>query len=336
MMNPSDSGRQRRAGFGTPRRGTIVAIALVLSLATAGVILGQRTRLSQDGRRRASPQSDAAISVASFDAASPSKEYVYAGGRLIATEEPPGGPIHHGSTIGLFRPSSTYFLLRNSNTTGAPDISAALGATTDLPVVGDWDGNGTTTIGVFRPGTGSGTNTFFLSNSSTSVSVDITATLGAAGDLPIVGDWNGDGSTTIGVFRPSTNTFFLCNSLASGQVDITLTLGAPGDLPIAGDWNGDGTTTIGVYRPSSSTFFLSDSFTSGQVNYSVPFGAPNLDIPILGDWDANGTFTVGVYRPSDSTFYLRNTNSTGAPDLTVPYGDGPNGDKPVAGDWDGV
>ena len=323
----------------TPKRSrSIVAIALVLSVVGTGAILGQRVGpFSQASRRKPAPQVDSGITPASFDPASPSKEYVYAGGKLIATEEPTGtGPTHHGSTIGLFRPSSTYFLLRNSNAPGLPDISAALGATTDLPIVGDWNGNGTTTIGVFRPATGAGVNTFYLSNTNVTGHVDITITMGAQGDLPIVGDWDGNGTTTIGVFRPGTNTFYLCNSSTVGQVDITLSLGAPGDLPIAGDWNGDGTTTIGVYRPSTSTFYLNDGFLSGHVDYSVPFGAPNLDLPIVGDWDANGTVTVGLYRPSDSTFYLRNSNFTGPADLSIPYGDGPNGDKPVAGDWDGM
>ena len=336
MWNTRFSGRRRIPGVGMPHRGAIVAIALVLSVVSTGVILGQRTEPSSQVSRKTEPsRPDAGITPASLD--TPSKEYIYAGGTLIATEEPPGGgTTHHRSTIGLFRPSTTYFLLRNSNTPGPPDIATPMGATTDVPVVGDWDGNGTTTIGVFRPATGAGTNTFFLSDSAVSPSVDRTVTLGAAGDLPIVGDWDNNGSTTVGVFRPSTNTFFLNNSFASGHVDITATLGAPGDKPLAGDWNGDGFTTIGLYRPSTSTFYLSDSFTSGQVNYSIPFGAANLDLPVVGDWDGNGTVTVGLYRPSDSTFYLRNSNSTGPADLSIPYGDGPNGDKPLAGDWDGI
>jgi len=40
------------------------------------------------------------------------------------------------------------WLLRNSNTPGAPDITISYGAAGDVPVVGDWDGNNTTTIGV--------------------------------------------------------------------------------------------------------------------------------------------------------------------------------------------
>jgi hypothetical protein len=318
------SARQRR----------VVAAALMVTVIIGSVILAQRSSLRKTNDKEKPEESS--ITPAAFDPAAPSKEYVYAGATLIATEEQTGGgTTFHRSTIGVFRPSIAYFFLRNSNTPGPPDISAPLGAPTDIPVVGDWDGNGTTTIGVFRPATGSGTNTFYLSNSSITVSVDIVIAFGAAGDMPIVGDWDGNGTSSIGVFRPATNTFYLSNSLVSVQVDVQAILGAPADLPIVGDWDGNGTTTIGVYRRSSSTFFLSDSLNGGQVN-TIPYGAPNLDIPILGDWDGNGTVTVGVYRPNNSTFYLRNNNSVGIAEIVIPYGDGPNGDRPVAGDWDGL
>jgi glucose/arabinose dehydrogenase len=45
--------------------------------------------------------------------------------------------------------------------------------------------------------------------------------------------------------------------------------------------------------------------------------------------------TLGLYRSSSSTFYLRNTNSVGLPDISVAFGDGPGGDVPIVGDWDG-
>ena len=66
------------------------------------------------------------------------------------------------------------------------------------------------------------------------------------GDLPVVGDWNGDGTDTIGVFR--NGTWFLRNSNDPGPVDVAFSWGARSQIPVVGDWNGDGTDTIGVYR----------------------------------------------------------------------------------------
>ena len=41
-------------------------------------------------------------------------------------------------TVGVYR-NGTFFL-RNSNTSGAPDISFDLGVAGDAPISGDWDG----------------------------------------------------------------------------------------------------------------------------------------------------------------------------------------------------
>src|SRR5436190_1434837 len=40
-------------------------------------------------------------------------------------------------------------------------------------------------------------------------STDRCLTFGGAGDLPIAGDWSGDGVVSIGVYRPSENAFLL-------------------------------------------------------------------------------------------------------------------------------
>src|SRR5262249_1547515 len=52
---------------------------------------------------------------------------------------------------GVFRSNSTW-LLRNSNTGGNANLNFAYGSASlpELPVVGDWDGNGTDTPAVLR------------------------------------------------------------------------------------------------------------------------------------------------------------------------------------------
>ena len=243
----------------------------------------------------------------------------------------PASAVTGNYTIGLFRPSTNFFFLRNTNTPGFPDLSVPFGAPGDLPLAGDWDGDGVMTIGLYRPST----STFFLRNSNTPGFPDITVSFGdgPGGDVPIVGDWNGDGTWTIGVYRPSTSTFFLRNSFTSGVPDLSIPFGAPGDMPVIGDWDGNGTMTIGLYRPSGSIFFLRNTNATGAPDLSVPFGAPG-DTPVVGDWDGNGTTTIGLYRPSGTIFFLRNTNTTGAPDISVPFG--ASGDLPIVGDWDGL
>jgi len=249
---------------------------------------------------------------------------------IAVTTSPP--PRIGNTTIGLYRPNDNLFFLRNSNTSGLPTGSLSMGDPGDLPFVGDWNGDGTTDFGVFRPGT----NTFYLTWSP-SYGPAIRVSLGIAGDLPVVGDWDGDGTTTVGLFRPSSNTFYTWNSNSNlgALPDSAVSVGAFGDVPLAGDWDGDGTTTVGLFRPGTNTFYLWNSPTTGGVpDVIIALGAPG-DLPIVGDWDGNGTTTVGLYRPSNNTFYLWNDPTTGAlPDLTIPFG--APGDLPVAGNWEGL
>ena len=95
-------------------------------------------------------------------------------------------------TAGVFRPSNGLLYLMNSNTTGFADAALNYGLPGDYPVVGDWDGNGTTTIGIYRNGT------FFLRNSNTLGFAEVVFPFGNPGDQPIAGDWDGNGVDTIG------------------------------------------------------------------------------------------------------------------------------------------
>jgi hypothetical protein len=232
-----------------------------------------------------------------------------------------GGP----DTTGVFRPSNGILFLKNYNTTGFADVALNYGLGGDYPVVGDWDGNGTVTIGVYRNGS------FYLRNHNTIGFADAVVPFGAPGDQPIAGDWNDDGVDTIGLYRPTNGQFFLRNSNTPGNPDITFFLGNVGDVGIAGDWNNDGIDTTGVFRPSNGVIFLKNTNDSGFADLALNYGIPG-DMPVTGDWDGNGTDTIGVYR--GNTFYLRNDNSVGFADLVFALGN--LGDMPIAGNWDGV
>src|SRR5262249_36328095 len=64
-------------------------------------------------------------------------------------------------TIGVYRPSSSTFYLRNTNTSGFADVQVTYGVSGDVSILGDWDGDGTATIGVYRNGI------FYLRNTNT-------------------------------------------------------------------------------------------------------------------------------------------------------------------------
>ncbi len=228
-------------------------------------------------------------------------------------------------TVGVFRPSNGLLYLKNFNTSGFADVALNYGLAGDYPVIGDWDGDGDDTIGVYRNGT------FLLRNSNTVGFAELNFPFGQAGDQPIAGDWDGDGVDTIGVYRPSTGQFLLRYSNSAGVPDRSFFLGNVGDVGIAGDWNGDGIDTTGVFRPSSGVIFLKNFNQSGFADVALNYGLPG-DKPVVGDWDDNGTTTIGVFRRGQ--FLLRNSNTNGFANIIFDLGN--TGDMPIAGNWDGV
>ena len=228
-------------------------------------------------------------------------------------------------TTGVFRPSNGLLYLKNKNDTGFADVALNYGLPGDYPVVGDWDGDGDVTIGIYRKGY------FYLRNSNTVGFADWVFPFGQTGDQPVAGDWDGDGVDTIGVFTPSNGQFQLRNSNSAGSSEMDFFLGNPGDVGIAGDWTGKGFDTTGVFRPSNGVIFLKNANTSGIADIALNYGLPG-DKPVMGDWDNDGVDTIGIYR--GNTFYLRNENTNGFAELTFSLGN--SGDMPIAGNWDGL
>ena len=168
------------------------------------------------------------------------------------------------------------------------------GASSDQPVVGDWDGNGKANPGVRNPGT----RTFRLKAGKVVTEVKF----GGRSDLAIVGDWDGDGVWEVGTRRATSNLFRL--RAADGTVT-KVRLGDTDDLPVTGDWDGDGDTDLGVFDSATATYTLRHVDDTGMEWLSqVVLGVPGY-LPVVGDWDANGFTDLGVWDPDTASFSMR-------------------------------
>ncbi|RII27790.1 MAG: RCC1 repeat-containing protein [Geobacter sp.] len=186
-----------------------------------------------------------------------------------------------------------------------------LGIAGAIPVAGDWNGLGSTKIGVYDPAT----STWYLDDNNdgqwTGMPSDKLCWFGIPGGIPVTGDWNGNGSTKIGVYDPVTTIWYLDYN-GDGKwngtpFDKSYWFGIPGGIPLAGDWNGSGTTKIGIYDPASSRWYLDyngDGQWSGTTtDKSSVFGFAGVK-PVAGDWNGSGTTKIGVYDPATATWYL--------------------------------
>ena len=269
------------------------------------------------------------------------------------------------SDIAIFRPPAAVggalgFFTLDSNGNYAFDMTdktRQFGLAGDYPVAGDWDGNGTIKLGVFRcPAPGADVCTWYLDDNNNGVwdgifAGDVSFQFGLPGDIPVVGDWTGTGVSKVGVMRcpaagqPGVCTWILDtqNLRAPNGNFLVSSYGLAGDLPAVGNWAGAGGSkpvdNIGVFRNGQWILNSSGSgfWTPTDTQYS--YGMPG-DVPVTGNWQGAATKRIGVFRcpagaPGSAVCqWILNTNGSGAfsaTDLIAPYG--LVGDQPVVGFW---
>ncbi len=187
-------------------------------------------------------------------------------------------------TPGLYRGSDGFVYLRQTNTQGIADITFYFGDPGDKPLVGDFNGDGCDTVSIYRPSE----HRFYIINTLGEDgkglgAAEFSFTFGSPGDVPFVGDFDGDGIDEIGLRNPRTGRVLLKWNLSDGPADAEFIYGLSGDIPIAGDWNGDGTDTIALYRPSSGMWYLRLTNTTGVAHNAISFQAPRgATLPIHG------------------------------------------------------
>ena len=220
--------------------------------------------------------------------------------------------------------TGTSWQMRNTLSSGGPNSVFDFGVGGDYPVVGDFSNAGVRTVGMVRNTRhgviGNSTLEWYMRQVEGAGDPDLVVHFGQAGDIPIVGDWNGNGVHTIGVVRG--NRWLLKNSNRDGSADIDFTFGESGDVPVVGDWNGDGTTGIGVVR--GDRWLLRNSLSSGPPDYDFTFGS-GIGYPVTGDWNGDGTAGIGWFE--SGTWSIRNALSSGAPDSVFVFGD--SGGQPL-------
>jgi hypothetical protein len=195
---------------------------------------------------------------------------------------------------------------------------------------------------------------------------------GMKGGTPLAGDFNGDGTYEVAIFKDGRWYIDLNDNGEWDEGDLWAKLGHRYDLPVTGDWDGDGKTDIGIYGPAwlrdpraiahepgmpdpdnrNSRVHKNmpptpERTTSGSremkrtatgktredvIDHVFLYGMPG-DFPVVGDWNGDGIDTIAVFR--DGRWH-RDIDGDGRwTNSDVKDGFGKKGDKPVVGDFNG-
>lgn len=189
---------------------------------------------------------------------------------------------------------------------------------------GDWNGDGKTDIGAkardgrwyiaFSSGTG-----FVSPRLALSGFVNENIDSGGGGFTILIGDWDGDGRSDIGV-KSNDGRWFSASSNGSSFVNARESLSGFGSndsdpggapfLPVVGDWDGDGKDDVAVKSRDGRWYTAVSNGTSfihmrlamtGFGNDALDGGAPFT--PFAGDWNGDGLSDVGV-KSEDGRWFL--------------------------------
>lgn len=207
----------------------------------------------------------------------------------VAGDKPtPGDFDGDGKTdVAIWRPSNgTWYILRSSTSTVQ---YFQWGAANDIPLVADFDGDLKTDFAVIRPDQAGITPNYqwYLMNSNFNFGFPLTGTWGTAGDVPVPGDFDGNGKADLAVFRPSDGTWRILASTVQNAFPNTssgVSWGISGDKAQPADYDGDLITDFAVYRPSTNVWYFRSSATNTAG--IVPFGSAG-DTPATAPYPVN-------------------------------------------------
>jgi len=174
------------------------------------------------------------------------------------------------------------------------------GSDSDIPASGDYDGDGSSDIAIFRPSSG-----------LWAIKGVTRAYFGSASDTAVPGDYDRDGVCEVGIFRKSSGLWAIRGVTRAY-------FGGSNDRPVPGYFQGKAPKNIAIFRPSSSLWAIRGVTRAYFGSYA--------DWPAPADYTSIGTEDIGLFRSHSGLWALKGVSRT--------YFGG-SSDRPVPGDYTG-
>lgn len=229
-----------------------------------------------------------------------------------------------------------WFIDLNGNGAWDPsDIWLKLGDKGDQPVAGDWDGDGKDDTGIFGHTWTGDERALSAENglpdpenvrrikaknvppipeeapdrprwlkhshagSARADLIDHVFRFGNEKDVAISGDFNGDGISSIGVFRDGKWMLDVDgDGLMTPEHDREVEFGQTGDLPLVGDFDGDGIDDLAIVRGNQ---VIVDTNANGRIDATdqVFLLEDDVGTVIAGDFDGDGRDEAALYQSAN-------------------------------------
>ncbi|MCE9613350.1 MAG: FG-GAP-like repeat-containing protein [Lentisphaerae bacterium] len=198
-------------------------------------------------------------------------------------------------------------------------------------IITDFDGDGASDLGVYRPENG----WWYVRQSLDGQPFSGGPVAWQANAVPVPGDYDGDGLCDFAAFTPQTANWYILQSSTT-----TLMGGAPfpfgwaDTTPVPGDYDGDGKTDLAVYWQAGGAWYIRQSSNGAMMGGgAIAFGWADA-MPVPADYDGDGKLDLAVFHRAAGQWYIRQSrNGALLGGGAVAWGWDTN--LPVPGDYDG-
>ena len=124
---------------------------------------------------------------------------------------------------------------------------------------------------------------------------------GAAGMIPVRGDYDGDGIGDLALYDPDFGYWYVM-AMDGSIVVWNEQWGGSGYVPVAGDYDGDGISDLAVYFEAAGTWFIR-TLNNEILAWDFSWGTPGLE-PVSGDYDGDWISDLAFYHEESGTWYI--------------------------------